>query len=53
MPTVDNRERELFFGEQIRSPLLKCTFDFDCAKAPRNGACDSHKADHVLMLDGF
>lgn len=53
MATVEDSEQEFFFGKQIHFLLLKFTVDLDWAEAPRDGVCDGHKTDPVLILDGF
>lgn len=50
---VDDTEREFFFEKQIRFSLLKHVVDFSCARAPRDGVCDSQNADPVLLLAGL
>lgn len=50
MAAVVDSERNLFFEKQIWSALVKHTGEFNCAKAPRAGICDSHRAEAVLVL---
>lgn len=53
METVNNRERKLYFDNQIRSSLLNHIISFYCFEAPRDVSPKSFKTATALLIPSF